>query len=292
MSQKDLTARFFSTIKANKLLSMLVAFLLVQQLWIVNKNYTIDNLIEERTSLEEDIFDIQDQLALLEDSASDIKMFQDEMTKILKSFDHNYPRKFISERTEPSTDKSLSVKEQIKKAYQSLFKLSSSQKDLRKKNDALLARAVFIKNTINKTPSLYPVLKGRISSHFGYRKDPFTGIRKHHNGIDIAAVFNSPVLASADGEVIEVNNNSRKALGKYIVIRHAEGFITRYGHLNQYFVVVGDKVKRGEQIARVGQTGTRCRGPHLHLEISKNGKKLDPEEVLLKPGQKLGENIF
>ena len=173
MSTNTFTDRFFSTIKKRKFL-ILAALLIAQQLFIAYKTSTIDDLTNQNEALRVDIEDIQDQLSELEDGASDIKMFQSEMVKILKSIHNNYPMKFVSEHQENgATHKKVSIKDQIKNAYQSLFRLSSSQKDLHKENADLLASAVFIKRMITKTPSLNPVSEGRISSLFGQKKPQF-----------------------------------------------------------------------------------------------------------------------
>lgn len=279
MSTNNMTNSFFSTIKKHKFLIVL-ALVVLQQLFIIYKNSTIDELASQNEALRVDIEDIQDQLSELEDGASDIKMFQSEMVKILKSIHHNYPMKFVSEHPEnSSTHKKVSIKDQIKNAYQSLFRLSSSQKNLHKENADLLASAVFIKRMITKTPSLKPVSEGRISSGFGLRNDPLNKSRKrHHHGLDIAAPIGTPVFASADGRVAKSGYSND--LGFFIELEHADGFATRYGHLSKKFVKEGQKVKRGQEIASVGKTGKRCTGAHLHYEVKHWGKHQDPNNFL------------
>lgn len=282
MSSNNLTDRFFNTINKNKLLTILAALLVVQQLYIAYKNYSIDDLQIQNEALRTDIEDIQDQLAELEDGASNIKMFQSEMVKILKSIHHSYPMKFVSDRNENAgRNKKLSLKEQIKNAYQSLFKLSSSQKDLHKENANLLASAVFIRRMLTKTPSLTPVSDGQISSGFGLRTDPINKSRKRkHQGLDIAAPIGTPVFASADGIVKKAEYN--RDFGWFVELEHSDGFITRYGHLSKKpFVSAGKKVKRGQEIASVGNTGKRCTGAHLHYEVRHFGKNVDPKPFLI-----------
>ncbi len=281
MRLNDLTNRFFSTIKTHKIIATLSALLLAQQLFIAYKNYTINDLVSQNESLQEDMDGIQEQLSELEDSASDIRMFQSEMVKILKSIHHSYPMKFVTERNEAdATVKKISLKDQIKNAYESLFRLSSSQKDLHKENANLLASAVFIKRILRKTPTLNPVSHGRISSHFGMRNDPLNRKRKRpHHGLDIAAPIGTPVFASADGWVKKAAYE--RELGWMVVIEHSDGFITRYGHLSKRpQVKMGEKVKQGQEIASVGNTGSRCTGAHLHYEISKDGVKIDPKILM------------
>lgn len=120
-------------------------------------------------------------------------------------------------------------------------------------------------------------LAGRYTSLLGTRTDPFTGAVKHHNGVDIKAPFNSLVAAAADGTVTLAGWNS--GFGKCVIIEHANGLRTLYGHLNTVMVHVGQKVKRNQYIGRVGSTG-RTTGPHLHFTIWKDGKLQDPLKYL------------
>ncbi|HOI64822.1 MAG TPA: LysM peptidoglycan-binding domain-containing M23 family metallopeptidase, partial [Mesotoga sp.] len=119
---------------------------------------------------------------------------------------------------------------------------------------------------------------GKISSEFGWRKDPFTGASTFHSGMDIAVQQGAPVFAARDGTVIEAADNG--GYGLNIIILHADGSKTRYAHLSHISVYSGQRVARGELIGRVGETG-RATGPHLHFEIvdSKNQCK-DPRSYL------------
>jgi murein DD-endopeptidase MepM/ murein hydrolase activator NlpD len=120
-------------------------------------------------------------------------------------------------------------------------------------------------------------LAGHYTSLLGTRIDPFTGEAKHHNGVDIKAPFNSLVAAAADGTVTLAGWNG--GFGKCVVIEHADGLRTLYGHLNTVLVHVGQKVKQYHFIGRVGATG-RTTGPHLHFTIWKDGKLQDPLKYL------------
>ena len=127
------------------------------------------------------------------------------------------------------------------------------------------------------TPSIMPS-RGWTTSNYGSRKDPFTGKRHSHKGIDIANRKGTPVLAPADGVVTKVKRS--RGLGKSIVVSHGYGIKTKYGHLSKYHVKVGDKVKRGDKIASMGSTG-RSTGPHLHYEIRVNGVHVNPANYVL-----------
>ena len=119
--------------------------------------------------------------------------------------------------------------------------------------------------------------RGKVSSYYGYRKDPFHKRRALHTGIDFSARRGTPVITTADGVVKSAG--WRKGYGKCIVIQHKSGYKTLYGHLSKIKVVKGQKVKSGDLIGKVGSTG-RSTGPHLHYEVYKNGKRINPKNYL------------
>lgn len=128
-------------------------------------------------------------------------------------------------------------------------------------------------------PNSWPV-KGEITSYFGYRSSPFGGRgTSFHNGLDIAGVVGTNIGAAGDGTV--VLSGWYGAYGKAIMIDHGNGYTTLYGHNSQLLVEVGDEVKKGEPIARMGNTG-RSTGTHCHFSIFKNDIPLDPLIYLAK----------
>lgn len=130
---------------------------------------------------------------------------------------------------------------------------------------------------IEAIPTIQPVKNKdltRIASFFGYRNDPFTKTRKMHFGMDFTAKRGTPVYATGNGVVKRADSRS-SGFGKHIRIDHGFGYISLYAHLSKYNVRRGQKVKRGDIIGYVGNTG-RSAGPHLHYEIIKNNKKIDP----------------
>jgi len=127
------------------------------------------------------------------------------------------------------------------------------------------------------TPTIWPTDSKRITSGFGYRKDPFSRRASFHSGLDISADMNTPVLATADGVVSFTGFDA--AHGRNVIINHTKGIQTRYLHLNKILVGDGDTVKKGQQIALSGNTG-RSTGPHLHYEVIKNGVVIDPKPYL------------
>ena len=125
-------------------------------------------------------------------------------------------------------------------------------------------------------PVGWPV-KGWLTSSFGMRRDPFNGRRKMHEGLDIAARTGTPVTATADGIVSSVK--TEPGYGKVVIVDHGYGYRTIYGHNSRYFVKVGQRVRRGERIAAVGNTG-RSTGSHVHYEIRLNGVPVNPYKYL------------
>ncbi len=126
-------------------------------------------------------------------------------------------------------------------------------------------------------PAIQPVSiddLARISDYFGYRKDPFSGQRRKHNGLDFAGTYGSNIYATGNGTVIEARYTFH-GYGKKIVVNHGFGYITIYAHLRKIKVKVGDKVKRGQIIGELGNSG-RSTGPHLHYEIRKNNVPINP----------------
>lgn len=133
------------------------------------------------------------------------------------------------------------------------------------------------KDKLARTPSISPT-KGHISSAFGKRIDPFTGKLKSHMGLDFSNRQYTPIYAPADGVVVNTYING--SFGEFLVIDHGYNITTRYGHLAKYEVQVGQHVKRGDLIARIGNTG-RSTAPHLHYEVLVNDQHVDPEKYLL-----------
>ncbi len=122
------------------------------------------------------------------------------------------------------------------------------------------------------TPSIMPAV-GWLASPFGKRNDPFTGEWVMHYGIDISTNTGNPIMATADGIVIKVQTD--KYLGKNVTISHGNGFTTVYGHMSNFAVKAGQKVKRRDIIGYIGQTG-KAVGPHVHYEVWRDGKRINP----------------
>lgn len=123
------------------------------------------------------------------------------------------------------------------------------------------------------TPAGEPIGQGWMSSSYGYREDPFSGERAWHDGVDFAGREGSPVSAVGAGVVTYAGE--RWGYGNLVEITHGDGYVTRYGHNARVLVEEGEVVRRGDQLAEMGSTG-RSTGPHVHLEILKDGESVNP----------------
>lgn len=127
-----------------------------------------------------------------------------------------------------------------------------------------------------------PIAKGWLSSYYGVRKDPFNGRPTMHKGVDFAGKENTAIIATASGVVTWASK--RYGYGQLIEISHGEGLTTRYGHNKDLLVKVGDVVNKGQTIARMGSTG-RSTGPHVHYEILRNNKQINPIKYVYRKGK-------
>ena len=167
----------------------------------------------------------------------------------------------------------------IQSSYKHLEKLFIEIKEreiMYNKMEAMLLRQSVLKETL---PSIYPVNVPYRSSSYGWRQDPFRGVRAFHSGLDFSAAHGEPIIATAGGIVVEASQG--RNYGKFITIKHGDGLETRYAHASKLFVKKGDLVNKKDIIALVGNTG-RSTGPHLHYEIRLKGRALDPTNYIRK----------
>lgn len=166
----------------------------------------------------------------------------------------------VAHSTEAEVDAMLRLSKFEKEKYEEVYGLLNEKKD-----------------QLDHTPSIMPA-RGYQTRGFGMKYDPFTGYKRFHGGLDIANKTGTMIYASADG-VVKVTGRAED-LGKYIIIDHGYGYMTKYGHLNTIKVNRGQKVRRGDVIALMGSTGYST-GPHLHYEVIKNNMKVNPVKYIL-----------
>ncbi|WP_022663736.1 M23 family metallopeptidase [Desulfospira joergensenii] len=143
--------------------------------------------------------------------------------------------------------------------------------------NSLISQLEKKKNLLASTPSIRPV-DGWITSKFGYRKSPFTGQRSFHSGLDIANKTGTKIISTANGRVSYAGR--KMYIGNLVILDHGYGKTTKYGHLKKILVKPGQRVKRGEVIALLGNTG-QSTGPHVHYEVIINGLPVNPLKYIL-----------
>ncbi|MDI6601165.1 MAG: peptidoglycan DD-metalloendopeptidase family protein [Thermoanaerobacteraceae bacterium] len=139
--------------------------------------------------------------------------------------------------------------------------------------EEIAAREKYLRNV----PNIYPV-RGRITSRYGNRINPITMSREFHPGLDIEADYGTTVRAASDGVVDFAGVKS--GYGRTVIIKNSYGFTTLYGHNSKLLVKVGQKIKKGDPIAKVGSSGLST-GPHVHFEVYKGGVRVDPLKYLM-----------
>ncbi len=152
-------------------------------------------------------------------------------------------------------------------------KTSSGEEKLHKLHSYFASQ----KTRLAATPSIWPS-RGWVTSLFGPRTHPFTGLREMHKGIDMANRIGTPIRVPADGRVVKIYWD--KGYGKILTINHGYGIKTRYAHCSEIVVKKGQRVKRGEIIAKIGNTG-KSTGPHLHYEVMLHGVQVNPQKYIL-----------
>ena len=218
---------------------------------------------------------LQRQIAELEGESQRLKAFAKKMVKLAKldknvfNFDEPPARGGLGGRN-IFRRSPMEIAESVRKDIVGLQKqLIQQSNQFERMQLVLKSRAIGKSLEISK----WPVSSGYLSSTFGMRKDPFNGRLRKHNGIDLAGPRGSDIMSVAAGTVIF--SGRKGGYGRVIDIKHANGLVSRYAHLQKSLVKVNQTITAGEKIAHLGTSG-RSTGPHLHLEILKNNKNIDP----------------
>ncbi len=146
--------------------------------------------------------------------------------------------------------------------------------------DSLASHFLAITEQLRRIPSIWPA-EGYYVSDFGARIDPFTGAVRYHEGVDIAERSGTPIYAPADGVVTFCGWTS--GYGLEVIVRHTPRLSTRFAHCSSVCVTVGQTVRRGDLLSRMGMTG-RAVGPHLHYEVLRDGSQIDPDDFIIRTG--------
>ncbi|HDP88539.1 MAG TPA: hypothetical protein ENN42_01040 [Thioalkalivibrio sp.] len=174
---------------------------------------------------------------------------------------------------EALADASLSAPDLVAAIDQLAAQIQDREQQLQVLDQVILTRAV----QQEVYPKGRPIVKGWTSSYYGVRTDPFSGKPSMHKGMDFAGKHGSDVVAVAGGVVTW--SGKRWGYGNLVEINHGNGYVTRYAHNSEHLVEVGEAVKKGQAIAKMGTTG-RSTGPHVHFEVLQNGKHVDPAKFL------------
>lgn len=166
----------------------------------------------------------------------------------------------------PSVDSSLDVLNQIDAM---MAQLQNKSQQLQALESVLMQHHIQNESFISGRP----IESGWLSSYYGMRKDPFSGLPAMHKGIDFAGSEGAPVVATGAGMVVW--SGPRYGYGNLVEVDHGDGLVTRYGHNKKIHVKIGDVVTKGQKIADMGQTG-RATGAHVHYEVLRNGNQMDP----------------
>lgn len=237
--------------------------------------------------LQSEINDYEVQLRLLNDKTEQINAYLDELI----AQDETVYREIFGADPIPSelrtagtggSEKYKALESfrngsKLKALHERLDRLNNQMKVQQGSYAELLKLAQEKQRMLASIPAIQPVNNKnlrRVASGYGYRIDPIYRTRKMHKGIDFSAPKGTDVYATGDGVVTKVKR-MRWGYGTHIEINHGYGYTTLYGHLSATKVRPGDKVKRGQLIGSVGSTG-KSTAPHLHYEVSKNGKQVNP----------------
>ncbi len=247
---------------------------------VVNKRdgeiASLNKIIEKKT---QKIKSLQENLAATEEEVKDIKRMEIKIRRYLGLDEQDTPSGKYSHQGGFEYKKGTSAINIAPSFYHvpdiPIKDLPSFSSDLKDDLSQVLDYLKKRQKQLSHIPSILPV-KGDhlwISCGFGWRKNPFTDKREFHGAIDIAGAWKTPIIAPADGVVIKVGKNN--ILGNYIRIRHTPHITTLYGHLYKAVVKKGQKVKRGDVIGYMGNTG-HSTGTHLHYKIEVDGKPVNP----------------
>ena len=233
---------------------------------------------------------VKEQSQQFEDLALKIDSFSDRMEELRQvdkkirtlAYETSHDKKLplgVGGSDKETRIKDLMDKDQntiVAEMHKNINKLNDDANMREKSFKELLAFLNEQKSVLASTPSLWPV-EGWVTSEFGSRKSPFGAGTEFHKGLDISTRFGKEIIAPADGLVVKSGFEQHD--GNYVRLEHGHGFETAYLHLSRVAAKQGMRVKRGDIIGYVGDTG-RSTGPHLHYAVSVNGVAVDPERFL------------
>ena len=235
-------------------------------------------LVEEITRAQQNVAVLQDTIAAISNRDQQIRLLAG-----LDPIDPDVQQAGIGGPIGPSSERELLLGETAEgqRALQLGMELSSL---LRRANlvaasfDVVVDSLQTHKSRLERTPSIMPTMGWLTSRFTRERFHPIHHEARPHQGIDVAAPIGTPIVAPADGRVIDVSTNG--GYGQMLTVDHGNGVVTRYAHCSKILVKVGQRVRRNEKIALVGKTGLAT-APHLHYEVIRHGRFVDPWTFIL-----------
>ena len=257
------------------------------QTTMVNKDQAMDELLSQLLELSEQSKKVENKMAELQTLEAELKQMTEkkEGKEIPITSFSTKPQDSISPKFSSLDGVGGEVIEMtpqniaalIKQTKQSIANSLETAPGLQTRLEKTRNSVQQYQTLLATTPTFWPTVSTRITSHFGSRKDPFTGRVKYHGGLDVGGEVGDPIYAAADGKVTDAGVS--KSRGNYVIISHPSGLQSHYMHLNAVSTTTGAKVKQGEVIGELGNTG-RSTGPHLHFEIVKDGVLVDPADYI------------
>jgi murein DD-endopeptidase MepM/ murein hydrolase activator NlpD len=240
---------------------------LEQEIKVAPTNQEVDLYISQIGELNARIIQLDAQSERIQEIMKGQILGKDKLPKLKEKKDKNVGGPFVNDN--------LSLGD-IHKVLTHLLEKVEKREIFYNKKEALLLKHSVLKETL---PTLYPVEVPFNSSSFGWRRDPFLGIRAFHAGLDFSAAQGEEIKSTGAGMVTMVAKD--KSYGNFLKIKHGDGLETRYAHCSKILVKKGDIIEKNQVVALVGNTG-RSTGPHLHYEIRLHGRALDPRQYLKK----------
>jgi septal ring factor EnvC (AmiA/AmiB activator) len=258
-------------------------FLFCDYIQVKKKVFELGRLRQETQAQKSQIHFFSSKLEDLEKQLSRLKDF-DKKIRIIANLERGQETTSLLGMGGPSPS---DIREKLKSGRDDQALVQQMKADIERLQSEAITQEVSLteiekniqteKEMLIHTPSLWPAM-GWVTSGFGFRMNPFTGLTQMHEGMDISNRVGTLVVAPADGIVSDIGNDS--VVGKIMVLSHGFGMTSRYAHLSKVLVKIGQKVKRGDKIAEVGMTG-KTTGPHLHYEVRLNGIPVNPMRYIL-----------
>jgi murein DD-endopeptidase MepM/ murein hydrolase activator NlpD len=260
-----------------------LTFFFCDYVQVKKRGYELSQLRKETQAQKSQIHFFSSRIETIEKQLSKLKDF-DKRIRIIANLDKGQetnpfmgmggpsPSDIRDKMTSEKDEKALArqMKADLERLQSETFAQEQSLSELEKELEAK-------KDVLAHTPSIWPVA-GWVTSNFGFRTNPFTGLTQMHEGLDVSNRVGTPIIAPADGIVSDIGNDN--ANGRILVLSHGFGITSRFCHLSKTNVKVGQKVRRGDKIAEVGMTG-KTTGPHLHYEVRLGGIPANPLRYIL-----------